>query len=78
MACPGSFLSCCKENDTDPKSGRYLDPDKPVCATTSQGDITDQTFLHTFFVVFVPNSLIFVTDHRVAGSVIGSVPVENT
>ena len=48
MACHGSFLSCCEENDPDPKSGWDPDPDKPVCATSCWGDVTDTAFLRTF------------------------------
>ena len=34
MAFHGSFLSCPEENYPDSKSGRDLDPDKPVCTTS--------------------------------------------
>ena len=39
--------SCREENDPDPKSGRDLDLDKPVCASCLE-DVTESTFLHSF------------------------------
>ena len=48
MACRGSFPSCREENHPNPKSGRNLDPDKPVCATLCRGDVTDPAFLPIF------------------------------
>ena len=48
MACPDSFLPCREENDPDPESVRYLDPDKLVCFTSCREDVTNPSFLHTF------------------------------
>ena len=47
-ACRGSFLSCNVENDPDPKSVRYLVPDKPVSAMACRGYVTDPAFLCAF------------------------------
>ena len=38
MACRGSFPFCHGDNHPDQKSGRDLDPDKPVCTVSCQGD----------------------------------------
>ena len=43
-ASPGSFLSCCGENHPDPKLGLDLDPDKPGCTMSCEGDETDPPF----------------------------------
>ena len=56
MACHGSFPSCHVEQHPDPKSGQEVDPDKPGCITSCQGEETDPTFLHTFFSGFGPDS----------------------
>ena len=48
IACPGSFTFCCEENDPDPKSGRDLDPDKPVWSTSYWEDVTDPSFCMLF------------------------------
>ena len=65
MTCCGSFPSCREENFPDPKSGRDLDPEKQVCATSCQEDVINH------FCVF------FATDPGVVESVIGSVSVEH-
>ena len=49
MAYPDGFPSCFEENDSDPKSGRDLDPDKPVWSTSCREDVTDPSILRTFF-----------------------------
>ena len=56
MACCGRFPSCCEEIDTDPKSGRDLAPDEPVCATSCSGDMTNPAFLRAFlrFLSLIP------------------------
>ena len=43
-ACQVSFPSCCEENNPDPKSGWFHDPDKLVWAMSCRGDVTDPTF----------------------------------
>ena len=48
MACPDSFPSCHEENDPNPKSGRDLDPDKPVWSTSCREYVTDPSFSHAF------------------------------
>ena len=40
-ACRGSSPYCHEENYPNPKSGRDIDPDKPACAMSCQGDVTD-------------------------------------
>ena len=75
MACPGSFLFCHGENDPDPKSGWYLDPDKLGCSIAGQGDVTDPK---CFYIIFVSDSKNFATDPRVIGLVIGLVSSGNT
>ena len=66
MACRGSFLSSHEENDRDPRSGRDLDPYKPVCLMSCLEDVRDPAFLHAF-----------ATDPGVVELVTGSVPVEH-
>ena len=70
MACPGSFLSCHKENDPDSNSVWDLDPGKPVWSTFCQEYVTNPSFSHTFL-VFVTNSTTFATDH-ILGYWVGS------
>ena len=62
MACQGLLQLACygfmagrtslpyshEENYPDPKSGWELVPNKPVCATSGQEDVTDTSFLHAF------------------------------
>ena len=48
MACHDSFQPCHEENHPDPKSGQDLDPEKPVCAMSCRGDVTDKAFLQAF------------------------------
>ena len=48
MACNSSFPSCREENDPTPKSGLDLNLDKPVCATSYQGYVTDPQFSSIF------------------------------
>ena len=72
MACRTTFPSCHEEKDPKPKSGRDLDPDKLVCATSCLGDVANP------FKSFYPDSPTFTTDPRVIESIIGSVPVEHT
>ena len=48
------FPSCHEENGPDPKSGRDLDPDKPVCAKSCREDITDPAFSRALFCSFHP------------------------
>ena len=40
--------SCHEKNCPDSMSGWDLDLDKPVCATSCRGDVTDLAFLRTF------------------------------
>ena len=47
MACPGSYPSCHGENDSNPKSGQHLDPDKLGCVMACQRYVTNPAFLHT-------------------------------
>ena len=54
MACHGSFPSCHEENDPNPKSGRDLDPEKPVCTVSCWGDVSNPAFLRVFFCFFPP------------------------
>ena len=42
------FLVLSIENDPDPKSGRDLDSDKSVCASSCWGYVTDLAFSHSF------------------------------
>ena len=72
-ACHSSFPSCCKENHPDTKSGRDLDPDKPVCAMYCLGDVTNPTFLHAFLWFLSPDFPTFATDPRVIESVTGTL-----
>ena len=75
MACHGSFLSCCEENDPDHKSGWDLDTDKPVCSTSCREYVTDPSFSCTFlwFSSLIPQFL-----QPTLESVTGSVPVEHS
>ena len=68
MACYVSFPSCHDENDPNPKSGQYLDPDKSVCPISCRGDVNDPAFLRPFFVFFVPDSMIFAVGYWVSSS----------
>ena len=52
-ACRGSVLPGHGETAPDPKSGWDLHPDKPVCSTFCQKDVTDPSFLPVF-VWFLP------------------------
>ena len=54
--CCGSFLSFQRKNHPDSKSSCDLDPDKPVCSTSCQGDETDPTFVCTILWICVPDS----------------------
>ena len=49
MACPGSFPSCCEENDQIPKSGLDVDPGKLVWSMSCQEDVTDPSFSYAFY-----------------------------
>ena len=75
-ACRGSFPSGRGETAPNPKSGWDLHPDKLVCSTFCQKDVTDPSFLPPFVCFFVPYSTTFATDPRVVEWVTGSVPVE--
>ena len=55
MACLGSFPSGHGEKHPNPNSGQELDPDKPGCTTSCQGDETDSKFLCAFFWIFIPD-----------------------
>ena len=83
MACQGfillvsyGFTACHGENHTDPKSGLDLDPENLGCTMSCQGDVTDPTFLRTFFLHLRPRQT-FATGPRVIESVIRSVPLEH-
>ena len=55
MACCSSLLSC-GENNPNPKSDRYLDPDMLRCTISCQRDEIDPTFSCTFFWICVSHS----------------------
>ena len=56
MAFTGRVSSCHGENHPDPKSCQEVDPEKPGCTTSCQGDETDPTYMHVFFWILVSNS----------------------
>ena len=74
MACHSSFLFCRGENHPNPKSGWNIDPDKPGCTMSCQGDLTDPIFLCAFSDFLSPT---FATDPGVVESITRLVPVEH-
>ena len=58
-----------------------LDPGKLVWFTSCREDVINPSFLLVLFVVLVPDSTIFATDHGVVESVTGSfqwnTPIRN-
>ena len=77
MACRCSFQSCHEENDPNPMSGLDLDSNKLECATSCWANITDPTFLRTFwgFLSLIPQFLL--TNTRVVESITGLVLVKH-
>ena len=63
-ACLGSFPSGRGKKHPDPKSGGEVDPDKPECAMSWQGNVTNLKVLR-IFLDFCHQSPTFQTDPRV-------------